>query len=340
MGISLKTHKMIWGRSGNMCSFPDCKKVLVIDETATDDPSVIGEEAHIVAQKEEGPRGKSLLSLDQRDKYDNLILLCSIHHKNIDDQENEYTVTKLHEFKKKHESWVKENLTVDKRKIKDDEIYATYIERFIELTDLDNWRSWTSWMLGATESFPKEQFDSLQEIPNYIISRIWPKRYTLLESSIMNFKNIVNDLMKVFYVYPKEGKNAYMVEKFYKNYYRENFRDEKDYSREEEQKALERYQYHLALLEDLIIELTRAINYICDQIREFIFEGFRLEEGAVLISRGDFLGYQTYRVEYRGEERTDYPYPGLKAFMSLRASRDLRIGEGVEDAYFQKLPWD
>jgi hypothetical protein len=340
MGISLKTHKMIWGRSGNMCSFPDCKKVLVIDETATDDPSVIGEEAHIVAQKEDGPRGKSSLSIEQRDKYDNLILLCNIHHKNIDDQEHEYTVEKLHEFKKKHEGWVKENLITDNRKIKDGEVYATYIERFIQLTDLNNWQNWTSWMLGATEAFPKEQFDSLKEIPNYIVSRIWPKRYVLLESSLLNFKNIVNDLMKVYYVYPKEGANGYTVEKFYKNYYRENFPDDEDYSREEEQKALERYQYHLALLEDLIIELTRAANYICDQIREYIFEGFRLEEGAILISRGDFFGYQTYRVEYRGEERTEYPYPGLKSFMSLRATRDFTIGEGIEDGYFRKLPWE
>lgn len=340
MGISLKTHKMIWGRSGNMCSFPDCKKVLVIDETATDDPSIIGEEAHIVARKEDGPRGRSSLSIDQRDKYDNLILLCSIHHKNIDDQEREYTVEKLHEFKKKHEDWVKENLITDNRKIKDDEIYATYIERFIQLTELNNWQNWTSWILGATESFPKEQFDSLKEIPNYIVSRLWPKRYDLLEYSLLNFKNIVNDLMKVYYVYPKEGPNGYTVEKFYKKYYYENFPDDKVYSLEEEQKALDRYQYHIALLEDLIIELTRAANYICDQIREYIFEGFRLEEGAILITRGGFFGYDTYRVEYRGQERTEHPYPGLRTFMSLRSTRDFSIGEGINDLYFRKMPWE
>ena len=59
MSISLKTHKMLWGRSGNMCAFPNCKKELVMDESETDDASVIGEEAHIIARKENGPRGKS-----------------------------------------------------------------------------------------------------------------------------------------------------------------------------------------------------------------------------------------------------------------------------------------
>jgi len=67
MAISLKTHKMLWGRSGNMCAYPECKKVLVADETLTDNPSVVGEEAHIVARKENGPRGKRDLTEEERD---------------------------------------------------------------------------------------------------------------------------------------------------------------------------------------------------------------------------------------------------------------------------------
>jgi hypothetical protein len=62
------------------------QKVLVVHETETDDPSVVGEEAHIVAQKEIGPRGRGDLTPEQRDKYDNLILLCSVHHKVVDDK--------------------------------------------------------------------------------------------------------------------------------------------------------------------------------------------------------------------------------------------------------------
>lgn len=80
MSIQLKTHKMLWGRSGNICAFPDCKKELVMDISETDDISVVGEEAHIVAREAEGPRGNSPLTPEQRDKYDNLILMCSIHH--------------------------------------------------------------------------------------------------------------------------------------------------------------------------------------------------------------------------------------------------------------------
>lgn len=331
---------MIWGRSGNMCAFPDCKKTLVIDETLTDDPSVIGEEAHIVAQKEEGPRGKSSLMPEQRDKYDNLILLCNTHHKIVDDQENEYTTDKLHQFKENHENWVKANLSIDKVKLKDDELYASYIEKFILLTDLNNWNSWTSWILGASEMFPKTQFDQLKTIPNYIVSRIWPHRYEELEAALINFKNIVVDVINVYNEYPSVRPDGYSIERFYRNYYADKFRGSDGYSYEEEQIALNKYNYHVALIEDLVLELTRAANYVCDQVRNYIFEGFRISEGALLVTRGDFFSHNTFRIEYLGEERIKFPYPGLRSFMEIRTTRDLCIGVGIEEDYFRKMQWE
>jgi hypothetical protein len=337
-GIGIKTHKMLWGRSGNICAFPGCKKVLVEDETESDDPSVIGEEAHIVAQKENGRRGKSDLPLDQRDKYDNLILLCSIHHKIVDDQELEYSVEKLHKFKADHERWVKENLSIDTQKQKDDELYASYIDKFVHFTDLHNWNNWTSWILGASEIFPK-QFELLKALPDYIVSRIWPNRYPELESALINFKKVVNDLMKVYYEYPEERRHGYAIKKFYKDYnYRRITRDGEEYNAEQEHLAVEKYYYHVALFEDLILELTRAANYVCDKVRASIFESFRIEEGALLVTRGDLMSSQTFRVEYRGAERTQMPYSGLRQFMEQRVSRDIHIGEGINDDYFRTFP--
>lgn len=331
---------MLWGRSGNMCAFPDCKKILVVDETFTDDASVIGEEAHIVAQKKNGPRGISNLTLDQRDKYDNLILLCNIHHKVIDDQPNEYTVEKIKEFKLSHENWIKSNLISDIRKFKEDEIYASYIEKFVDFSHINSWTNWTSWILGATTTLPKDEFNSLKQLPNYIVSRIWPQRYPMLESSLINFKNIINDLVKVYSEYPSDREDCYGIEKFYKRFYRENIFNPDQYDYKKENEALEKYNYHIALIQDLVLELTRAGNYVCDFVREYIFEGFRIEEGALLITIGDFLGYKTYRVEYRGDERVDFPYKGLREFMKERENRDLHFGKGIEEDYFRKLPWE
>lgn len=103
MSILLKTHKLLWGRSGNKCAMPDCRNELIVDETETDNESIIGDEAHIIARSNDGPRGESEMSSEDRDKYDNLILLCRIHHKVIDDQPNFYTAEKLREIKEQHE---------------------------------------------------------------------------------------------------------------------------------------------------------------------------------------------------------------------------------------------
>jgi hypothetical protein len=67
-----------------------------------DDPSVIGEEAHIVAQKADGPRGNPDFTGDL-DHYNNLILLCRKHHKIVDDQVTEWSIERLRQTKAEHE---------------------------------------------------------------------------------------------------------------------------------------------------------------------------------------------------------------------------------------------
>ncbi len=329
MGIGIKTHKMLWGRSGNMCAYPDCKKELVMDETETDDPSVIGEEAHIVARKKDGPRGESDLDIEQRDKYDNLILLCSVHHKIIDDQPKHYTVEKLKEFKKTHEEWIKSTLQIDPQKQRDDEVYSTYLDKIIQLANAENWKAWTSYLYGGGHArMNKEQYENLRALVEYILSRVWSHRYTKLEASIQNLKNVTNDFLNVFDEHAEEvGDDGIWTKKFYKI-------DEWDTELYEKLHA--KYRYHIQLVLDLTSELTRAMNYVFDNVRANLLPSYRLEEGVLLIEDGPSMEmtWRTYRLEYRDKERTDYPYPGLKEFMEIRKSRDLHYGEGFSKDYF------
>lgn len=80
MGISDKTRKNLWAKSGNRCSI--CKTELFSGQKNEDEFN-IGEECHIISSKQNGPRYKS--NLDNYDTYDNLILLCRNHHKEIDE---------------------------------------------------------------------------------------------------------------------------------------------------------------------------------------------------------------------------------------------------------------
>jgi len=51
------------------------------------------------------------------DAYDNIILLCRNHHKEVDDPANlsKYTIAKLVEIKKEHEKWVRQSLNPERR---------------------------------------------------------------------------------------------------------------------------------------------------------------------------------------------------------------------------------
>lgn len=334
MSISLKTHKMLWGRSGNRCSMPDCRKILVIESAGIDNESLIGEECHIIAKKQDGPRGKSDLSLEERNEYKNLILLCRVHHKIIDDQPNKYTVDKLYLIKENHEKWVRESLReYDDLKQRDDETYASYIETWIEKADIDNWKNWSLSVLSAGEpELPIETDQKLQELKVWLLSRVWPKRYPALDKAFENFSSVLCDFLYVFHKHSFEVNEMFFCTK---KFYKIHEWDEKRYNL-----LLKEYNFHVYLVEDLCLELTRAANYLCDKVREFIDPFFRLTEGVILIEGGPYinLSYKYYRVEYRDAERMDIPYLGLQQFKIDRESRDIHFGVGkdINDPKFKQ----
>lgn len=108
MEITDKTRKLLWGKSGSRCAM--CRHVLYVDATPNDDESIVGEECHIISKKENGPRFDPTYSKDKLDSYENLILLCLIHHKQVDDQDTTYTAEILKGIKVNHEKWVSKQL--------------------------------------------------------------------------------------------------------------------------------------------------------------------------------------------------------------------------------------
>ena len=319
---------MLWGHSGNKCAI--CKTNLAEDITETDDYSIIGEEAHIVAREEDGPRGKSPLTPEQRDKYANLILLCLKHHKIIDDHEDQYPVDKLHEIKMEHVDWVNASLNpADIEKQRDDETYATYVEDFVKLAGIDNWDGWSSFVLSSGQpEIAKERFDELQKLNEYLLSRIWSVRYPKLEFAFRNFRLILNDFLQVFSKYlDKSDGEFYITEKFYK---RDYHLEPKEYDR-----LGAKFDYHVDLVQDLMCELTRAANYLIEQIRYCISRSFRTKEGLVLITSGPGMDFKwtTVRLEYSTKDPEQLKYKGLRDFMTSREST-YHFGNGVSEDYF------
>lgn len=82
-----------------MCAFPGCQ-LPIIESGGT----VTGEICHIRARNSGGPRFDAFQSEAQRNDFDNLILLCSAHHKVVDSQIDSYSADVLREIKEIHQN--------------------------------------------------------------------------------------------------------------------------------------------------------------------------------------------------------------------------------------------
>jgi hypothetical protein len=101
------TVRRLYALSTNKCAFPDCPTELVTAQTGT----IVGEVCHIRAQNPGGPRYEASQDDEERHGFDNLILMCGVHHKEIDATANLhiYTVGWLLHAKRAHEDQARES---------------------------------------------------------------------------------------------------------------------------------------------------------------------------------------------------------------------------------------
>lgn len=91
---------LLFGLSGLFCAFPSCTTRLAQQASDKDRAVLLSNICHIEAASDEGPRSNPALTLEQRNAYENLILLCPTHHVLVDKQPNTYTVADLRRWKR------------------------------------------------------------------------------------------------------------------------------------------------------------------------------------------------------------------------------------------------
>ena len=96
--IKTSVLRALFAHSGNQCAFPDCNAPIFEDNN-----QLTGECCHIEAYSQKGPRYNPTLSDEKCNEYENLILLCSRHHKIIDGDAQTYSVDVLRTMKFRHE---------------------------------------------------------------------------------------------------------------------------------------------------------------------------------------------------------------------------------------------
>jgi hypothetical protein len=103
--IPAKTQIQIWALAAGRCQFAGCNKLLIGDLIAGKEDGKFGFIAHIVADSENGPRGDKIRSPLLARELSNLMLMCPIHHKEIDvDHAEDYSEEVLVAMKREHEN--------------------------------------------------------------------------------------------------------------------------------------------------------------------------------------------------------------------------------------------
>src|ERR1700683_1271082 len=95
---SLSTLRELFLKSGNLCAFPGCEKLMM-----NADGVFIGQVCHIEAAEKDGERFNSSMTNEQRRDVSNLMLMCYEHHQVTNDVDR-FTVEILRGYKRDHES--------------------------------------------------------------------------------------------------------------------------------------------------------------------------------------------------------------------------------------------
>jgi hypothetical protein len=116
MAVSPITQRKLGILSGNECAFPSCRAPIL----DTDHHVIVGQVCHIKAKSPGGPRYDPDQSAEERDGFDNLMLMCAAHNKIIDDPSSAvaFPVEMLWEFKQQHETRLR-NTVVNKEVIQE-----------------------------------------------------------------------------------------------------------------------------------------------------------------------------------------------------------------------------
>jgi|GEM_PF-3132743 len=319
--VSDKTRNELWVSADNQCS--KCGMWLKQDK------GVIGEVAHIVDESLDGfyrpDSEEKILPLTERNKIDNLILLCNNCHQTIDDKSNLqiYTIEKLREIKKSHEDEINERRSKSPNKELQD-FYKDLVQKWVELADFENWKNWTDNFNLKRVVEPlllPEDHEKLEKLFQWLFTRIWSEKAEReLVAAFDNFFCIITAFFDVSH-------KAKMHWEFYNDqnqilrilvlprYFERKRIREAGYKFDEKNFSRKTYEEHIKIIEEwaeifviLINELTRAANYINTLIRQKIDSSFMLNEGLVvtnLVGRSS-LEYNNKEFIYPFKESKDH----------------------------------
>lgn len=110
--ISEPVRYMLWGRAAGRCQRATCNRILW-RSPISGDPVNIAEAAHIWSFGERGPRGRGGLDGEELNDVENLMLLCSPCHTEVDRRRIDHPAELLRAWKRRHEARIERCTELD-----------------------------------------------------------------------------------------------------------------------------------------------------------------------------------------------------------------------------------
>lgn len=259
MTVQATDIKILWAKAAGRCSMPDCRMPLIADasEGVASAKVLVGENCHIVAGKGDGPRGKSRLPIEDRDRYPNLILLCRNHHGIIDRDADAWPVELLHQIKSDHELWVETQLTecVQSRA---DRLYSQLVNAVTDDLLLSHWDVISD---NAVRGLLVDKFvEGSSRFSEQMFRTVWPGDKPQLESALRNLDERIDIYVKHFLSLARLRADAVWVEdKSWKSVWRDDYDDYAERSEKWVQKALK-----------LLLNIVVALNEYAEAVRRYL----------------------------------------------------------------------
>ncbi|MDX2707335.1 hypothetical protein PV350_31445 [Streptomyces sp. PA03-6a] len=318
MAINVVVRKLLWGRAGNQCAMPDCLQSLTVDLATEEEGilvaagAVVGEEAHIRSSQLAGPRHDINYPIDRLDSYDNLLLLCPTHHSIVDKNNGvQFSVADLVKIKLTHEERVARSLGPDGlRKREIEERMVALVLLWEQKIDLDSWHIISGQLNMPIPVMATTHSRLLNETAIWLFTKKWPKAFPQTVDAFRNLDTALGDLIAHFNLCMEpRNENRWDLERPYKRLQRW---DSAEYDR-----LFTITQQHRFVLYSLVIEITKALNYVIDCVIEEVDPLYRFDTGAVLMRQGDgIIQADLLRVEYTPTEiEQGYLYPGVDSIV-------------------------
>ncbi|MET7538247.1 HNH endonuclease signature motif containing protein [Streptomyces sp. NPDC005507] len=335
MSINALNRKLLWGRAGNRCAFPECSQTLT-EDLGTEDSEVLatvgvvmGEEAHIRSARPGGPRHDGEYDEGKLDSYRNLLLLCPTHHTLIDKNSGAgFSVAKLEEIKASHERLVTDSLSVREESQRElSERMAALLLVWEQKMQLDQWENVTAQLNQPIPLLGDASYSQMVQAGAWILKMRWPNQFPRTEQAFRNLHHVMADLLNHLQgCMDLESEFFWRLRRNYKNI---------DWDPDAYETLFAEFQVERFLLYVLVIEATKAINWVIAEAAREVDKFYRFDQGLILMRDGDgvFKSWML-RLEYEAEElsgETPSPHPGkdvIVDFLEEGISRNAHHFEG------------